>query len=105
NKGCYTGQEIIARMESRGKLAKRLTGLRPDAPVERGAEITAGGRAVGSITSAADGPAGPLALGYVKTAALAEGTPLAGGQITLTVATGRHPGTEDQGRWGQPSLP
>ena len=31
-KGCYTGQEIIARMESRQKLAKRLVGLRFDEP-------------------------------------------------------------------------
>ncbi len=86
NKGCYTGQEIIARMESRGKLAKRLVRLRPSAPVEPGTEIAAGGRPVGSITSAADGPAGPVALGYVKTAALAEGAALAAGQINLMVA-------------------
>lgn len=85
SKGCYTGQEIIARMESRGKLAKRLVGLRPGAPVEAGAEITAGGRSVGTITSAADGPAGLLALGYVKTAALSEGAELAVGDIPLAV--------------------
>lgn len=85
NKGCYIGQEIIARMESRGKLAKRLVSLRPSAPVEAGADITAGGRSVGTITSAADGPAGPEALGYVKTAALAEGTPLSAGEVTLTL--------------------
>ncbi|NJN54376.1 MAG: hypothetical protein HC804_06235 [Anaerolineae bacterium] len=32
SKGCYTGQEIIARMESRGKLAKRLSKLQPESP-------------------------------------------------------------------------
>lgn len=85
SKGCYVGQEIIARMESRGKLAKRLVRLRPGAPVEQGAEISAGGRAVGAITSAADGPAGPLALGYVKTAALTEGTALVVGEIPLSI--------------------
>lgn len=85
SKGCYVGQEIIARMESRGKLAKRLVRLRPGAPVEHGAEITAGGRVVGSITSAAAGPAGPVALGYVKTSALAESAPLAAGEIALAV--------------------
>lgn len=84
-KGCYVGQEIIARMESRGKLAKRLARLRPGAPVEAGAEIVSGGRVVGSITSAADGPAGPVALGYVKTAALAEGAALFAGEIALVV--------------------
>lgn len=82
-KGCYTGQEIIARMESRGKLAKRLVALRPAGPVKPGAEITAGERAVGTITSAADGPAGPVALGYVRTATLAEGAALASGDTSL----------------------
>ncbi len=85
HKGCYTGQEIIARMESRGKLAKRLARLRPASPVAAGAAITAAGRPVGTITSAADGPTGPLALGYVKTAALDEGAPLAAGDVGLTV--------------------
>ena len=85
SKGCYVGQEIIARMESRGKLAKRLVRLRSDAPVERGAEIAAVGRVAGTITSAGDGPAGPLALGYVKTAALADGARLAVGEVLLTL--------------------
>lgn len=85
SKGCYVGQEIIARMESRGKLAKRLARLRPGAPVAAGAEISAGGRTVGSITSAADGPGGPVALGYVRTAALNEGGPLVAGDVDLTI--------------------
>lgn len=70
NKGCYTGQEIIARMESRGRLAKRLVRLLAAEPLEVGAAITASGKNVGSITSAAVGPEGIVALGYVKTAAL-----------------------------------
>lgn len=86
SKGCYVGQEIIARMESRGKLAKRLVRLRPNAPVEQGTEISAEGRVVGSITSAADGPAGPVALGYVRTAALAEGGAFTAGGIAIVVA-------------------
>ena len=85
SKGCYVGQEIIARMESRGKLAKRLVRLRPAAPVEPGIEISANGRNVGKITSAADGAAGPVALGYVKTSALAEGAALSCGDMALTV--------------------
>ena len=87
HKGCYTGQEIIARMESRGKLAKRLTRLRPASPVSAGAEITANGRPVGTITSAADGPAGPVALGYVKTAVLDEGAELTADGIPLKIVT------------------
>ena len=85
SKGCYVGQEIIARMESRGKLAKRLVRLRPGAPVDAGVEISAGGRGVGSITSAADGSGGPVALGYVKTGVLAGGEPLSAAGVVLTV--------------------
>ena len=85
SKGCYIGQEIIARMESRGKLAKRLARLRPGALVEPGAEITAGGRVVGRITSAADGPAGPVALGYVKTGALAGEALLSVGETAVAL--------------------
>jgi tRNA-modifying protein YgfZ len=71
-KGCYIGQEIIARMESRGRIAKKLVQLRPSEPVAAGADITAGGKKVGTITSAAVGPGGPVALGYVRTAVLEE---------------------------------
>jgi aminomethyltransferase len=85
SKGCYTGQEIIARMESRGKLAKRLARLRPASPVAAGAEIVANGRPVGTITSAADGPGGPVALGYVKTGVLDEGADLTVGEVVLRV--------------------
>lgn len=72
HKGCYVGQEIIARMESRGRLAKRLVRLRPESMIPAGTELTAGDRPAGIITSIAAGPDGPLALGYVKTAILEE---------------------------------
>lgn len=86
-KGCYIGQEIIARMESRGRLAKQLVQLRAEAPVGAGEDVQANGRAAGTITSAADGPAGPLALAYVKTRALgADGEAnLQVGESTVTV--------------------
>jgi aminomethyltransferase len=76
NKGCYTGQEIIARMESRGKLAKRLVELNPDGVVAPGSGVMANGKTVGTVTSAAVGPNGPVALAYVKTAALDNGAKL-----------------------------
>jgi aminomethyltransferase len=84
-KGCYIGQEIIARMESRGKLAKRLARLGSDGPVEQGAKITAADKNVGTITSAAQGPQGPLALGYVKTAALDSDLKLSVGEIGVHI--------------------
>lgn len=86
NKGCYTGQEIIARMESRGKLAKRLTALRPAAPVEPG-EIVSGDRPAGTLTSAVNGPGGPVALGYVKTSLLDEKADLSIGGVPVAVAS------------------
>ena len=82
-KGCYTGQEIIARMESRGKLAKKLVKLRSAAPVLAGDPLTANGKNAGVITSVAVGPEGPIALGYVKTAVLEAGTPFFGGETAV----------------------
>jgi folate-binding protein YgfZ len=76
NKGCYTGQEIIARMESRGRLAKKLVLLQIEQLVEPGTSLHSGGKNVGTITSIAEGPAGTLSLGYVKTKAIEDGEPL-----------------------------
>lgn len=69
-KGCYIGQEIIARMESRGKLAKKLVQLRADRPIPSGTELWQTDRLVGSITSSAQQNGQTVALGYVKTTAL-----------------------------------
>ena len=77
SKGCYTGQEIIARMESRHKLAKQLVGLRAAAVIDAGAELRAGGSSVGQVTSAAIRPDGSsIALAVVKPAFAAPGTRL-----------------------------
>ena len=83
NKGCYTGQEIIARMESRGRLAKSLVRLKLPEMVDEGAELTSQGKKAGSITSIANGPAGVLALGYVKTSMQETGNGLFTGQIPV----------------------
>ena len=82
SKGCYTGQEIIARMESRGRLAKRLVQLTAATPIANGADILADGKSVGTVTSTAVGPQGSVALGYVKTAVLDEGKALVVGEET-----------------------
>ncbi len=84
-KGCYLGQEIIARIHWRGQPAKRLKRLsvEADAPPPKGAELVAAdGKRVGFITSRADVP--PLgdkpqtivALAYIHRYYLAEGTRL-----------------------------
>ncbi len=76
-KGCYTGQEIIARLRSRGQVAHLLVGIVPEGPdpLQRGQAIHAGGEAIGEITSAVVSPiAGPIALGFVRRAHAAPGT-------------------------------
>lgn len=67
SKGCYTGQEIIARMESRQRLAKQMVGLRFESAVALPAKLFADDDAVGVATSVAHSPRfGWIGLGYVK---------------------------------------
>ncbi len=66
-KGCYTGQEIIARMESRNRLAKTIVMLQPEAAVSTPASIYADGRQIGQLTSSVTAPDSALfAIGVVK---------------------------------------
>ncbi len=75
-KGCYVGQEIVARLEGRGGNVNRaLRGLRLEQPVEPGAAITAEDGDVGRVTTAAVSPRlGPIAMGYVHRSHFAPGT-------------------------------
>jgi folate-binding protein YgfZ len=67
SKGCYTGQEVIARQLTYNKVTRRLVGLRLRAPVSVGAAVSVEGRSVGAVTSYADSPRfGPIALAYMK---------------------------------------
>jgi folate-binding protein YgfZ len=66
-KGCYVGQETVARLFYRGKPNRHLRGLRLSAPVDTGAEIVFGDRAVGRVGSVAASPSlGPIALALVR---------------------------------------
>ena len=70
-KGCYTGQEIIARMESRHKLAKQLAGLRFESEVVLPTTLFSDGHDIGTVTSVVHSPRlGWIGLGYVKTQGL-----------------------------------
>ena len=77
-KGCYVGQEIIARMESRGRLAKRLMGLRLATDKQAAvapAKLEVGGKEAGDLTSVVLSPRfGPIGLAYVRTAHAEPGT-------------------------------
>ena len=78
NKGCYTGQEIIARQITYGKVTRTLVGIVADEPLPVGASVTADGRDVGTVTSAAQSPLldAPIALAIVKRPHDAPGTEL-----------------------------
>ena len=79
-KGCYVGQEVVIRVLHRGggRVARKLVAMRVDgAPPARGAVLSAGGKDIGHVTSAARSPAlGSIALGYVHRDFTAPGTAL-----------------------------
>jgi folate-binding protein YgfZ len=69
-KGCYTGQEIVERVRSRGHANRRLTELRfssAEAPIS-GTKLLSGGNEIGSVTSTAFSPMlrQPIGLGYLR---------------------------------------
>lgn len=87
-KGCYLGQEIIIRIKHRGHVAKKLTGLTCEKPVDAGTAITSeDGKEIGRVTSATYSPKleRPIALGYVRYEYLAAGTTVKSGDISGTV--------------------
>ena len=66
-KGCYVGQETVARLFYKGKPNRQLRGLRLAEPAAAGAEITLGDRVVGRLGSVAESPSlGWLALALVR---------------------------------------
>jgi len=77
-KGCYLGQEIIARMRTYGSANKKLMGLLLDGRdvPQAGDGIVRAGETVGRITSGCDSPTlrRPIAMGYVKRGAYEPGT-------------------------------
>jgi folate-binding protein YgfZ len=80
-KGCYTGQEIVERVRSRGQVNRRRVALRfsthqPPAP---GTQLTAEGKEIGSVTSSSPLPIAQqsIGMGYVRKESAAPGTELA----------------------------
>ncbi|MCL4531188.1 MAG: hypothetical protein M1282_17500, partial [Chloroflexi bacterium] len=80
NKGCYTGQEVIARIKNRGHVNRLLVQLQGTGDIvpARGDLVFADGREVGWITSAAWSFANdaPRALGYLRKEMVQEGARL-----------------------------
>ncbi len=66
-KGCYVGQETVARLYYRGKPNRHLRGLRLSEPVEPGAALALGERSVGSLGSSVLSPRfGPIGLALMR---------------------------------------
>ncbi len=89
-KGCYIGQEIIARIHFRGHIAKRLSGLSLSHELASGSELkTAEDKNAGLITSVCFSPKldKHIALGFVRYDFLEPGTKLFAGEAECVVAT------------------
>jgi folate-binding protein YgfZ len=83
-KGCYIGQETVARLHYKGKPNRHLRGLRLSGPAEPGAALRLGEKEVGRLGSATVSPAlGPIGLGIVRREA-EPGTELAVGEDGVT---------------------
>ncbi|MGD1057789.1 MAG: glycine cleavage T C-terminal barrel domain-containing protein [Solirubrobacteraceae bacterium] len=66
-KGCYVGQETVARLYYKGKPNRHLRGLRLSAPAASGEELVLGERVVGRVGSTVLSPRlGPIALALVR---------------------------------------
>lgn len=93
NKGCYIGQEIIARIHFRGHVAKQLTGLVLSEPEALATGLPAGdltttdGKNAGRVTSAIYSPQlkSSIALGFVRYDYLADSTVLKLGNLPAIV--------------------
>jgi tRNA-modifying protein YgfZ len=87
-KGCYVGQETVARLYWKGKPNRHLRGLRLSAPASPGDELRLGEAVVGALTSVAISPAhGPIGLALVRRAAgPGDQLTVGDGPVTATVA-------------------
>ena len=104
-KGCYVGQETVARLHYKGKPNRHMRGLKLTAPAQHGDPIILGEKQVGTIGSVAESPAhGPIALALVRREAepgaevLVAGAPADGRRAPLRLSAA-HPAA------GRASLP
>jgi tRNA-modifying protein YgfZ len=66
-KGCYIGQEVIARLDTYNKVKQRLVGVKLSQYVQVPSEITIGGNTVGQLTSITEHSShGLIGLGYIR---------------------------------------
>ncbi|CAN5529182.1 folate-binding protein YgfZ [soil metagenome] len=66
-KGCYIGQEVIARLDSYNKVKQRVMGFVSEGSMEEGQEVLVDGAVVGSITTVVPSMrSGTIGLGYIR---------------------------------------
>ena len=85
DKGCYIGQETIARLNTYQGVKQQLWGVQLSTPVEPGTPILVGEDKVGTLTSILDTAEGPLGLGYIRTKAGGAGLQVTVGEAEGTV--------------------
>jgi len=82
-KGCYIGQETIARLNTYKGVKQQLWGIRLQAPVEPGTVVMLGAETVGKLTSFTETDHGSFGLAYIRSKA---------GGVGLKVQVGTVPG-------------
>jgi folate-binding protein YgfZ len=97
-KGCYTGQEIVERVRSRGHVNRKRVSLKFSAaePPAPGTKLRAGGAEVGYVTSSAFSPAAGTAIGmgYLRREHNAPGSLVEWDEGTAEVLSGKTAGAE-----------
>jgi tRNA-modifying protein YgfZ len=85
-KGCYIGQETVARLHYKGKPNRHLRGLRLSSPAEAGAVVTLGERELGKVGTAVLSPAhGAIALAILRREASPGDEVTVGGETSAEV--------------------
>jgi folate-binding protein YgfZ len=96
-KGCYLGQELVARIDSRGHVNRVLCRLEgPGDPPRSGEPVTHGGREVGVLGSVASVAGGWVALAMVRREAGPGDAVTVGAGAPATVHETRHDGPASQ---------
>jgi folate-binding protein YgfZ len=83
DKGCYIGQETIARLNTYKGVKQQLWGLQSDTTFEAGATLLLDNAKVGIVTSAIATASGTIGLGYIRTKAGGAGLTLMAGDATV----------------------
>ncbi len=92
-KGCFVGQEVVSRVENRGRPSKQLIGLTVDSVPEAGAAVFAGDSSVGEVRRAVQSPSlnQPIALALVEYDTANEAIP--GDSLTVRIEGEEHDAT------------